>query len=460
MGFFDSSTTSKTSVPGSTGTEKEIRKVLKAQAPGVKELSTGLLGQGVQQQDFVSQLFQRMLGQQNALNQAVTPEQQGQFEAERLRSLQGLGLSQDQILQQALGASQRGAQLTPEQQGFIGQSADLAIQSGLSDLNRYQQDTLQQLRNASATRGLRPGDTPITNQFSRVGEEGARQAQQLVSGIRQQQAQQSLQYPLQAGQLNLAQTGQAGDLAAQRAAFLGQLQQQAEANRLNYGGQQQQFGLQAAQAFDPTRAFDTLTTARGLNSRTKNSQNSSGFSNLMSSLGAVGSGLSGLSSLGGGSISGGLSNIGGGLSSGLGSLGSLFGLGGGAAGAGAGAGLAAAGGAAGAGGLLSALGPLLMFSDERTKEQVEPLDSRSVLSEIRPVRYHYKPEIGIPGEQAGVMAQDLRRAGLGMAVVDLDEEGDGLLAVDAARLILPTLSLLADVSQRLEAVEGGLGMAA
>lgn len=392
MGFFDSKTKSKVALAPASGTEKEIRKYLKQQIKDLGPLSGQLIRNSLQQQDFTTQLYQRMLDEQNALDAAISPQERAEIEASRIRGVQGLGLTQDQILQSALQQIQQGASLTPEQQARIQQSADLAIQSGLSDLGKFRDDTLLQLRQSSASRGLRPSDTPIVDQFNRFGEESSRQAEQLVRQIRQQQAQQELQYPLQAGQLNLAQIGAAGDLAAQRRQFEALLNEQANQNRLNFGAGLQNQGLGLLNSQDPVRVFGSLLGLRSAGATTTNANIASGYQQAQ----AIGGALQG---------------------------------------------------AAG----------FLALSDERAKTDVAPLDSRTVLRAIRPVRYRYREELGIPGEQAGVMAQDLQQAGLGLAVLDLEEE-DGYLRVDPTKLVLPTLGLLADVSQRLEAIEG-LGLA-
>lgn len=231
-----------------TVTESELKALAKQQARSARPLMKQQFKQATQQsQGYGNELYGQQMGELGAYGQFMPPEMLAAINAQRYGTMQGMGLAQDQSLQNAMGLFQGGGNYgaSPEQQALIGQGADLAIQSGLSDFGHYRDQTMDQIRQDSASRGLRPSDTPILNEFSRFGQESDRQAQNFISGIRQQQAQQMLQYPLQAGQMQQNQLALASDMANRRAQFEATLAQNAQASRMNYGGglQQQSLGL-------------------------------------------------------------------------------------------------------------------------------------------------------------------------------------------------------------------------
>ena len=77
----------------------------------------------------------------------------------------------------------------PEQQRLIQESADRAIESGLIDVERVRTQSIDDLLGRIApSRGLRPGDSPIVDRGGNIIAESVRQAGQLTSGIRGQQA--------------------------------------------------------------------------------------------------------------------------------------------------------------------------------------------------------------------------------------------------------------------------------
>lgn len=92
----------------------------------------------------------------------------------------------------------------------------------------------------------------------------------------------------------------------------------------------------------------------------------------------------------------------------------------------------------------------LLASDERLKENIEPLDSRTLLHELAGATWDYRGS-GEPG--VGVMAQDMERTPMAGAV---SERPDGMKQIDYGSLgIEPQwLSVLADLNKRLEGVEG------
>lgn len=98
------------------------------------------------------------------------------------------------------------------------------------------------------------------------------------------------------------------------------------------------------------------------------------------------------------------------------------------------------------------LGGIAMMSDERLKHEIEDGDSDAdkAIKSLRAYKYKYKDEKYGKGEQFGIMAQDLERAGLKHAVI----ETPAGKAVDGAKLSAGNTAMIARLGQRLAALEG------
>lgn len=387
----------KLRIPPASKTEKQIRKSIKRLEPQQTAFLEQLLQQSSGQQGFFDELVRRLGAQQTATEQLLPAESRGFLEADQLRNVYDLGFAEDDALQRALAFR---PELSSEQQARIAASADSAIGAGLSDLGRFRDQTFDQIRQNSAARGLRPTDTPILNEFTESGEEFGRQAEQLVRGIRGRQAELELDYPLQAGDLGLRQIGAASDIASRRRLFEAGLAEQSLQNRLALGTGIQARGLQFASQTNPASLLPSFLAAR---------------------FGAASSGGGGGAGFDAGSALGGAGAL-------LQGIGALRGTGG------------AAGSTAG--------GASSFFSDERLKEDVEELDSEDVLRAIRSVRFRYTDPAHGEGEQIGLFAQDLQKAGLGFAVEP--DPQSGFLQVHSGKLAAAALALTADMSRRLE----------
>lgn len=99
----------------------------------------------------------------------------------------------------------------------------------------------------------------------------------------------------------------------------------------------------------------------------------------------------------------------------------------------------------GAGGFAS------LFSDERLKKNIKgaDADSKQTLGKLNAYRFDYKDEKHGKGNQLGVMAQELEKAGLGHVI---EEKSEGK-AVNTGRLSLANTAMLASIHKRLSAVE-------
>lgn len=94
---------------------------------------------------------------------------------------------------------------------------------------------------------------------------------------------------------------------------------------------------------------------------------------------------------------------------------------------------------------------LFAASDERLKKDVKGADDKAstVLKGLRAFTYKYKDERHGKGEQFGIMAQDLERAGLKSAVIDTP---DGKM-VHGARLAAANTAMLATLGKKIAKLE-------
>ena len=321
-------------------------------------------------------------GRADAFSDLFRPQQQAEEDLAAVERSQLLRGQNQDTLGRILQLAQTGPTLTEDQAGRIRGAADLAIESGLSDLGRFREQTFEDVRQSAASRGLRPNDTPIVNRLTDLGEQLGRQAQGLTTDIRTQQLLQELQYPLAAFQANLGGLGVASDVGARERAFEQGLANQAQATRLGLASGAITGAGNLATSQNPATTFTQLRELPEAPEQQKG--------NPLAEWGPV------------------LSAV----AQGIGSY---------------------------------------AASDERVKEDVEPLDAKAVLSHLRGVRYRYKdPEKHGEGDQIGILAQDLLEAGLGGAVAADDE---GTLMVNTQKLALPTLGLLASLNERVNDLE-------
>lgn len=201
---------------------------------------------------------------------------------------QGLG---DEAQRIQLEQLQAGGEATPRETELINQAIEQALRSGEADISRFQSQSTEQLREELAPQlGLRPGDTPILDRGSRIAAESNLQQGQLVRGLRGQQAQSLLNFPLARTQVI---GGQAGALAQFQSALQSQLQQSAFTNRLQLAGARSTAGLGLAGVSTPNigPAFSGLGS-------TESSDTGAGFGEIAGGIGAT---LLGLGAVGIGS---------------------------------------------------------------------------------------------------------------------------------------------------------------
>lgn len=283
MDFFSSGSSTSTSARPPSRAEKTISRNVARQSALSMPLFEQLLGQSRAQQDFNSDLFNQFAGQLQGFNEFLPPELQGQMQAANAQDLFGLGGLDQQLIDQAMGlASGNTGIASPEQLAAIQQATDLAVQLGLSDLGRFRDDSLASIAQNSAARGLRPTDTPIFNQSSQFAQEMNRQAEQLVRGLRQQQAQQILEYPLRQGQFQMQQLGSASDMANRRQEFLANLNAENTQNQMNFGRGITSTGLGIAQGFSGASSLGPLISQRNFTRSNTQSQSTPAPASILS----------------------------------------------------------------------------------------------------------------------------------------------------------------------------------
>ena len=174
-------------------------------------------------------------------------EQQAAEAARAAERAEALFPVQEQLLAQELEAIERGAAATPEQQRLIGEVVSGQLAAGESDIEAFQERSLEQLREELApSLGLRPGDAPLLDRGALLAAESARQQGQLTRDLRTAQARAELDFPLAVAEVESGRRQFQQTLAQRAQEFQQGLQQAAFANRLALSGQTGRFGLELA----------------------------------------------------------------------------------------------------------------------------------------------------------------------------------------------------------------------
>jgi hypothetical protein len=272
---------------------------VKTPAPTAQEIA--LQQKQVELAEFQLEELKRQRTQQELFAKELEPLLKSQTEAAQKAQAQQDKMApiQEELLNLALEDLRRGGKATPEQIELIGQATEQAIAAGSTDIERFQTDSLQRIRDELApSLGLRPTDTPILDRAGRVGAEAVRQGGQLTAGLRSAQAQAELNFPLaQSSLLQQSALGQQNILEATRQ-FQDQLRGQAFNNRLNMASTLGGLGLQLAgnPAATLSSAINPMAQTRLANTTT--TQGGFGLSQFAQGLGGAGGLLTGLSATG------------------------------------------------------------------------------------------------------------------------------------------------------------------
>ena len=289
-GATSSSSTQRQSIPPPSAAELELLGINSAFAIDQLRAFREQFNSQQVQNEFLESLFNSFKREQDAANANVSPEARGAIEASRVAREQALIPFENEFGEILLRDARTGNTVTPEQLARIQGAADTAIESGLSDLGRFRDEGLNQVRLNSAGRGLRPGDTPIQNDFANVNIEADRQAQQLVRGIRGSQFDAQLNFPLAANELTLRQAQAGTDIAQRRRAFEAQLVEQARNQRLSLGQGASAVGTSLATGLNPNATLATLAQTRAAQPNITTTERPS----TLSTIGQIAGGIGGL----------------------------------------------------------------------------------------------------------------------------------------------------------------------
>lgn len=257
----------------------------------LQAFSQALDQSGVQNQ-FLRDTLTQLDTERQAVQQklGISPEAAiGQTRADAFERLQGLGQQEQLTTEQLLSDFQRGNTASEADLSRIREASDLAVQSGLSDLSRFEADQFERIRESSAQRGLRPSDTPILSQFQDLGEETTRNAQQLVSGIRQAQLGQELNFPLARGQLGLGQFSSLSNALQGQRAQGQSILEQGQQNRLGLTGQANSLAGGLAPGANPAAPLGILADTRTRSATQTNIGNPSALTSFAEGSRAAGS---------------------------------------------------------------------------------------------------------------------------------------------------------------------------
>ena len=193
---------------------------------------------------------------------------------------------------------ERGGRATAEEKKLIAEATGAAETEGTAQIERFRSETLADIRDVMApARGLRPGDSPITEAAGRVGAEATRQKGALSAGMAKTRAEGELNFPLARDTL-LSQIGQfQQNLAQESQSFALQLREAAFNARMNMAALQTQGGL-GLLGVSPagSSGLATLTALRSASAGRTATGSSRGFdgSSAMTGVGNLALGIGGV----------------------------------------------------------------------------------------------------------------------------------------------------------------------
>ncbi len=238
------STKSTTKLPDPTPDERALTALN-------KELATRQIAQIDQLAPFQKQLLEQATTElsrstkfNDALDAAVTPEQQAAAYKSEFERTQRLGPMQDELMQLQLDELRQGGKATPEQLQLIKEATDAGILSGTSDIDASTGRGIGLIADELAnSRGLRLSDSPISSEAALLAREGEIQKGGLIRNLRAGEAQARLNYPLAAQQLQSGANLNQQNVISSAKQFQDQLRQQSYQNRLALTGQAQSGGI-------------------------------------------------------------------------------------------------------------------------------------------------------------------------------------------------------------------------
>lgn len=215
-----------------------------------------------------------------------------------LKTIRNQLKDQSRLAKWERNAIKEGVNLTEDQDALITTAANTAIQAGLSDISAFRDESLKKLAQETApARGLRPDDTPIVDVGGQIVNEAQRLASRHISGVRSNEAQARLEYPIQAGEFMARRTQAQQQIGFGNQQFAEQLRQSAFNNRLNLNALIGNQGLGLAQLGPHPSTLAGLQQLR-LGSADVSGGSQSSAVDPMGLVGAAGGFMTGLGSLG------------------------------------------------------------------------------------------------------------------------------------------------------------------
>jgi hypothetical protein len=220
----------------------------------IQEISTAILGEAfgatLDQRQFQSALFallepefDRIVKEGNFADQLGTTEARQQFMRDTIDRNTKLGEQAASLSARLTESVGNLGTLTDSDRELISSAISGARAVGQKQIDDFVSGNFLSANEVAAARGLSPTDAPVGNIRGRIAEEAISQKGLLESQLATQQAELSLNLPMQRLALEGQVAGQVGSLAQGASAFQAALAQNAEANRLNLVGTTAQAGL-------------------------------------------------------------------------------------------------------------------------------------------------------------------------------------------------------------------------
>ena len=213
----------------------------------------------LQEQNKALTQFRAEQAARDKANAPILEQQRLDAEAARERQL-ARQPAEDELLQIQLDRARQGTEATPEQTEQINRIAEEGKFRLRSDLDSLRSRSLNDLREAAGSFGLRPGDSPIGDRGGVLSAELARLEQQGLSGIESSRASGLLNFPLAAQQVGTATTTAGAQLNFAARDFQRRLGDQARLNLFNNRQQSGGFQLAAAGINQGTPTFQRGST--------------------------------------------------------------------------------------------------------------------------------------------------------------------------------------------------------
>jgi len=220
----------------------------------IQEISTAILGEAfgatLDQRQFQSALFSllepefdRIVKEGNFADQLGTTEARQSFLRNTIDRNTKLSEQASELSARLTESVGNLGTLTDSDHELISSAITNARTVGMKQIDDFVSGNFLSTNEVAAARGLSPTDAPVGNIRGRIAEEAISQKGLLESQLATQQAELSLNLPMQRTALEAQIFGQVGGLSQSADAFQAALAQNAEANRLNLVSTTAQSGL-------------------------------------------------------------------------------------------------------------------------------------------------------------------------------------------------------------------------